>query len=443
MRCIIYIICVVVLAACASYTPVPLSPASQPKPLIDSLAGANKITHPRLPASTIDLAKPLAEQDLARLALWLSPELASARAQVGVAQGQLFAAGLLPDLQWNWSLDKPRDASLVNALMRALALDFTSLLSRSAQKDSARHGLEKVHADIAWTEWLTINQARSLSRRIHYLQVQVDFAGEAVRAAAKIYQVSHENLTKGDATLDETAVLQVAFMDAQDRQLVLVRELGAARLQLNALIGLAPETALQLAPPPAANETNALDATTMASKAVNQRFDLLALREAYAASEADVRKATRSQISLPSLSFNKARDTSAVYTRGVGVTWTLPIWNRGRGDIALATATRSQLAAEYAARVFAVQSDVAALHVDLAAIDAQIAAIGSQLDDLRKADAALAQAMMAGDVTSLTYVTVRAALLDKQLSLAALNGARAEAEVALETAVGDWLWPTY
>jgi outer membrane protein TolC len=45
------------------------------------------------------------------------------------------------------------------------------------------------------------------------------------------------------------------------------------------------------------------------------------------------------------------------------------------------------------------------------------------------------------DVTSLTYVTVRAALLDKQLSLAALNGARAEAEVALETAVGDWLWP--
>jgi outer membrane protein, heavy metal efflux system len=431
-----------VLAACASYTPIPLSPATQPKQLIESLAGANQITHSRLPARNLDLTQPLAEQDLARLALWLSPELASSRAQAGIAQAQLFAAGLLPDLQWSWSLDKPRDASLVNALMRSLALDFTNLLARSAQKESARHGLEKVQADIAWTEWLTINQARSLSRRIHYLQAQVDLAGEAASAAAKIYQVSHQNLTKGDAKLDETAVLQVAFMDAQDRQLALVRELGSARLQLNALIGLAPDAALQLAVPPSANQIDELDATTMANKAVSQRFDLVALREAYAASEADVHKATRSQISLPSFSFNKARDTSAVYTRGIGVSWTLPIWNRGRGDIALATATRSQLAAEYAARVFAVQSDVAALLADLAAIDAQIAAIGSQLDELRKADSTLAQAMMAGEVTSLTYVTVRAALLDKQLSLAVLNGARAEAEIALETAVGDWLWPT-
>ena len=44
-----------------------------------------------------------------------------------------------------------------------------------------------------------------------------------------------------------------------------------------------------------------------------------------------------------------------------------------------------------------------------------------------------------GNVTLVTYETVRASLLDKQLALSVLEQAQAEGEIALETAVGDWL----
>jgi outer membrane protein TolC len=106
-----------------------------------------------------------------------------------------------------------------------------------------------------------------------------------------------------------------------------------------------------------------LDAEALFQQALAERSDLGALRSSYEANEASLRFARVAALPLPNLSLSRARDTSDVRTSGAGLSVVLPIWNRGRGEIAIARATRMELQAEYDARVFQARADIA-LQVD-------------------------------------------------------------------------------
>lgn len=431
---------IILLSSCATYSPVPIAiDSGLIRPVLADAAQMKPISHPRLAAAILNVEQPLDELDVARLVLLLNPDLIAQRQQVGVAEAQLFSAGLLPDPQLSFSLDKPYSPGLVNALTGSLGLELGSLLTRPASKAASQHNLEKVRLDVAWSEWLTINQARTLCRRVHYLEQQLDIAEQSTMATKKIYDLSAENKRRGDAKLDETTIYQVGFMDAQDRSLSLKRNLAATRLQLNALLGLAPTDTLKLASPPAILAADKFDADLLTQTALSQRFDLQALREGYLSQESELKRTVATSIPLPQLSWNRARDTSSVWTRGPGIGFSLPLWNRGRGDIHIATATRSQMAAEYQARVYQTRMDIAGANFDLAAIETQRSALASEIPSLIAAANVLDKASREGNVTLVTYETVRASLLDKQLALSVLEQVQAEGEIALETAVGDWL----
>ncbi len=431
---------IILLSSCATYSRAPIAVDSGlVRPILTDAAQMKPINHPRLPAAALNVEQPLDELDVARLALLLNPDLAAQRQQVGVAEAQLFSAGLLPDPQLSFSLDKPYSPGLVNALSGSFGVELGSLLTRPAAKAASTHNLEKVRLDVAWSEWLTINQARTLCRRVHYLEQQLDIAEQSTVATKKIYDLSAANKRRGDAKLDETTIYQVGFIDAQDRSLSLKRNLAATRLQLNALLGLAPTDTLKLAPPSAILAADKFNADQLTQTALNQRFDLQALREGYLSQESELRRAVATSIPLPQLSWNRARDTSSVWTRGPGIGFSLPLWNRGRGDIHIAAATRSQMAAEYQARVYQTRIDIAGAQFDLTALQAQRSAITTEIPSLITAANVLDKAAREGNVTLLTSETVRVSLLDKQLALSALEQAQAEGEVALETAVGDWL----
>ena len=428
------------MAGCATYRPSPLpADAALLTPITVDLATLVPVGHPRLAARPVDFHRPLNELDVARLTLILSPDLAAKRAQVGVAEAQLFSAGLLPDPQLSLSLDRPHAAGLVNGLMAGIGFDLASLFSRGPQVDASRHSLEKVRNDVAWNEWLAINQVRTLSSKTIYLERQAKIAEDATEAAKKIYDLTAANMRRGDAKLDATALYQVGYLDARDRSLQLQRSLTEARQQLNATVGLPPGYTLSLAPLPERHDVCRAGGDELAALALRQRFDLQALREGYAAQEAGVRRAVRASLPLPQLSVNHARDTSAVWTRGIALTMNLPLWNRGRGDIRVETATRTQLATEYTARVFQARSDIAAARADFAAIGTEREALAAEMPALIRSAEVLGKAARVGDVSLVTYETVRATLLDKQLALLALDQAQSESEIVLETAVGDFV----
>lgn len=428
------------LSACASYGPAPL-PDADSMLMADPLGmRLTPIAHARLAAAPVDLNGPLSDLDVGRIMLIASPDLAALRERVGVGQAQLLAAGILPDPQLSLSLDRPIGLGMVNAFGAGMAIDLASLLTRVPRQDAARSSLQQIRQDLGWSEWLAINQARTLVRRLGFLERQQALVDAAVEVARKILTVYRNNLQSGDARLDDVSLYQVAFIDAQDRSLALARSREAARLQLNALVGLLPSTVLELEPASDLHPLDALEVIDLARRGLRSRLDLQALRAGYAAQEANVRASVAVSLPLPQLALNRNRDFSSIWSSGVAATLSLPLWNRNRGDIAIAEATRAQLAAEYRARIRQMHADIAGLSADLAALDRERNALAAELPELRRAAQTLSTASRQGSVPLVTYETIRAALLDKELTFLALQQARAEGEIALEAAVGEFLW---
>jgi hypothetical protein len=106
----------------------------------------------------------------------------------------------------------------------------------------------------------------------------------------------------------------------------------------------------------------------------------------------------------------------------------------------VAKATREQLHAEYAARVFDAQSSIAAQVESLKQIAAQRRVLDVQLNHLRDEMQPLEKASERRDVALATFETARAALLDKEIASLALAQAQSEGEIALSVDVGNLIW---
>ncbi|WP_447411797.1 TolC family protein, partial [Clostridium perfringens] len=75
------------------------------------------------------------------------------------------------------------------------------------------------------------------------------------------------------------------------------------------------------------------------------RTDLAALRQGYSAQEAAVRLAIIQQFPTLDLTVNANRDSAGNVLTGPAVAFTLPLWNRNRGNIAIERTTREALKA--------------------------------------------------------------------------------------------------
>ena len=429
---------VIVLGGCASYRPLPLD--------ADSAAGtsladaAQHIEHPRLTSLTIDPNGPWDDLQLADLAIVISPELRALRAQRKIAGAQVFNAGLLPDPQIGIGVDRPDGSGLVSAFTLSAGLDIGALLTRKRRLAGARAAAEQVRNDVAWKEWLAANQVRLLARRFEFLQHQHAIAASAADAAEKLLDLTKTSVDQGNAKLDELVLRRVAVLDARGRERSLQRETEATRLSLNQTVGVDPQVQIPLRDVTTLHDPATLDVSALDVRAIGQRLDLAALRAGYASQEASVRTAILQQYPLPTVTISRARDTTLVYTKGAAVTFALPLWNRGRGALAVADATREQLHQEYAARAFDTRATIAAQVEALQQIAAQRQLLDAQLEAMSAEMNPLEAAAQRRDVALATYETARAALLDKQIASVALAQAQSEGEIALDIAVGGLVW---
>ncbi len=229
----------------------------------------------------------------------------------------------------------------------------------------------------------------------------------------------------------------VAFLDAQDRYLSLARDVEKTRQELNQALGLKPDEQLAIAPVIINSPLETSDAATLFASARQQRLDLLALQAGYESQEATLHRAVLGQYPGFSLGLNTARDTSNVHTQGISVSLDIPIFNRNRGNIAIASSTREQLHTEYVSRLQQTRADIATLVADIQRIEQERLPLVQGLPELIREEDVLSVAARNHDVTLINYETVRASLLDKQLKLLSLEQALAEQQVALQISVGS------
>lgn len=428
------------LAGCAVYKPLPLGPVPElpGKPGLIQV-DTRSLPFPLLAAHPFDPRDGLDEIEVATLAVVNNPDLRLARDDLAIARAQAFSAGLLPDPQLALAGDLSSSAGgpdATRAFSLGLSYDIGALIGHASGRRAARAEAEKTDLALLWQEWQIVSQARLAFVRLNHgrrlLAVLEENRTLFADRAARTGQAQKRGLLASDAVLPNLTALQ----DIEQQIADLRRQSGQTAHELNALLGLdaGVELHLQDGPPAAFADEGAANAAL--AGLAQRRPDLRALAAGYTAQDQRYRAALLAQFPAVNVGLTRSRDNSNVFSNSLGITLSLPLLNRNRGNIAIERATRQKLHDEYQARVQAARNEIRAI-------------LGQQRLDreqLGRTDAALAQlepiiqkselATRSGLVDMLAYANARAALLVRQAERIKLRQQIAEQRVALQTLLG-------
>ena len=430
---------IVSLTGCATYADLPLDTGAGAAGVSQLTAPTSVMPLPALSTHRFDPADGLDVTEVAMLAVANSPDLRLKRDELGIARAQAFAAGLLPDPQLALSADFPRQSGtgISSAFSLGLSEDITALLTRSSRRAAARSQARQVNLDLLWAEWQTVAQARLLFDQVLNLRAQQARLEHERDALGTVGGYIHAALQAGNLTYDSASAGLNAEADVHKRLADTAIALHQARSDLHLLLGLAPTAKLDLVGAPWFRQPTPAQVQTALDDLPRRRPDLLALQAGYQSQQAKLRSAILAQFPALSIGFNTARDTSAVYTNGLSIGITLPLFDRNRGNIAIERATRQQLHDDYAARVLATRSDMQRITRDLATLDGQVATLSAHATQLDQARASAERAWQTGTLDWPTYLAIRSNALSADLDLLGVQQERATQSIALEALLGN------
>ncbi|MGF6729818.1 outer membrane protein TolC [Paraburkholderia youngii] len=343
-----------VVVGCSSYEPSPLP--DSPQWATDMEAGVS----------------PLTVDQVVSGALEASPDVRRAQREVDVARARRYADGLLPDPTLSFSTDRPGAEGFVPAFMVGLSYEVSALVDRPAKKRAADAFLDEKQLALAWTRWQVANHAYAL-----YVQnVSLErLEAESGQMTAHLNDVSNRMdtaLERADVTRDAAMLAQSRYRDSAQQSGALQQEHLKAIQELNTLLGLRPGTRLKLAAPP---EPSDIPEDVIARALIDlgqHRPDLLALRAGYDEQDERYRAALLGQFPKLDVGVTRGRDTSAIYTSGLTLSVTLPLFNGNRGNIAIEKATRESLYDEYVQRLDDAYTAVEGITADLRLLQEQL-----------------------------------------------------------------------
>ena len=427
------------LAGCASYAPKPLPervnlPRSASAISIDPahLPFRSLATHLFNPADGLDM------DEVAMLAVANNPQLRQARDDLGIARAQSFAAGLLPDPQLGITSDHPTNgtAGNTNAFNLNPSFDVSALLLRSSRKGAATAREQRVNLELLWQEWQVVSQARLLFARLTAQDALMQQLQVARTLLADRSRRTQKALAAGNVTLDFASADLAALQGVERR----INDLERSRLQnrasLNGVLGLAADAPLDLVGEPQAAAIDAAALRAGLEQRLNQRPDLQALQAGYRSQEEKFRGAVLAQFPALNVGLTRARDTSGLYSVGFGLTLSLPVFNRNRGNIAIEDATRRKLYDEYQNRLNGAYSEIALALENLPLLRSQLRRTRQGVAELETVAHRAEAAFRAGNLAAPDYVRLQTALLDKQIEAINLQEALMEQQIALETLFG-------
>ncbi len=412
-------------------------------PLVARLApdvGSLDRTRPGGPPIPAD--RPLTPAELGLLAVQNSPDLRAARARRGVAQAQVIQAGLLPDPvlsgSYNVLLAGP---AFANAIGATLTQDVSALVTLSARRRAARQAALQVDADLVWQEWQTISRAQTLAIELveqARLLASLEQTLDALKQRASITAAA---VRQGNATLQSLAPDVAALTSLQTQYDAAVLAQDQRWQSLDALLGLLPGVRPLLATALDIPTITIAEADTLLASLPDRRPDLIALQLGYAAQQASLRAAILGQFPALTLGPNYGSDTSRVQSFGPSASLTLPLFNRNRGQVAIQTATREQLRAEYLARLDTAAGGVRALATNLTLLERQLRQAQAGVAQARALAVDASGALRSGLLDELTYVELLSTRLEKERQVIGLEQQVLDDRTALATLLGAGLPP--
>jgi len=429
------------LCSCAEYLPNPLSERIdlRDKPALMMVTPAD-VPLPVLRSHRFDLRRPLDMDEVATLAVVANPDLRAARARLGVARAQSFAAGILPNPQFTVDYGFLTGGPGTNdGYAIGLAQDVLPLLTLSVRKAAAERDAAAVSLDILWQEWLVVSQARTLYVQRASLEQQRAILTGSLALFAGRYQRSNAAMMKGDEILPVVAADLVSLSAIETQTNDVEQLILRNKHDLNALLGLKPDAPLRLAGLSLPSGLDGRRLTPRLADLAGHRPDILALKLGYGAEEERVRQTIIEQFPKLSIGTSRAKDTTAVFTQTLSVSLTLPVFDRNQGNIAIEAATRERLKLEYQARLNASYAASARLVTEIALAEGQLRTAESRTANLQTALDQSQAAFKAGNLDGRTYADLETSLVTSKLTAAKLRQVILEQRVALQTLVGSEL----
>ena len=434
------------LAGCARYHPMPLTPEVAARALkvpdIQELKiQVSKIRHPLLRPVPFDLSNGLSPDEAALLAIIINPRLKAARDEKAIASAQLLKAGILPNPQISGEIDVPTGGYTAGTFLGytlGLNWDWTSLIGRGLRIKGARAHRDSVELGIAWQEWQVAESARLHWLRLYWLNKKVLLLSRAAEGYKKNLKVVKKAVDMGDKTAVDLAAARASYQrslisleEARERQ-------GQERLALNQALGLPASRDIPLEKIVIPDSWYRIDPSSLLADIRDRRLDLAALRLGYESQEQAVRAAVLSQFPKINIGLVEARDTGNVITTGPALTIDIPFFDRGQGRIALERATRKRLFDDYVARLFDARSKITSLADQIHSMLSRIQEIHSAIDAERDLVNVYQRAMRHGNADILTLYQARMDLIGLETELLDLRQTLTDLRIALETASGTY-----
>lgn len=431
--------CSVWLAGCATYSPQPLGEGQGAKDVSQLSVDASTMPLPALRTHRFDLSHGMDVTDVAILAVANNPDLKVTRDQLGIARAQAFQAGLLPDPQISINqeyLTHPIPGYRTSSAY-GISEDITSLLLRSTRKAAANAQADQVNLDLLWAEWQTIAQARLLFNQVVSLREQQQRLAAEQAALVSVDGYVRKALQEGNLTYDGASAGLNAYADATKRLSDCTVQWHQAEHDLRLLLGLAPDAPLDLIGEPFQASPTPDQVDVALASLPQRRPDLLALQAGYKAQEATLRGAIRAQFPALSFGVDRQNDNSGVGSHGINIGFTLPLFDRNRGNIAIEKATRQQLKDDYENRVLTTRNDIRQLMLDQDTLARQHEQSQSHAKHLDDALHAAESAWQKGLLDWPTYLSIRSNALNADMDDIAARDQQSQQAIALETLLGS------
>lgn len=421
------------VAGCASYRPLPL-------PAAPDLAQTPNLTIPRAQLDVPGLAPHAVPSDgldevtVMTLGVLNNPELKAERLQRGVADAQVLQAGLLPDPELGASF---AESALNYGGALNLTEDIRTILTRGAIEAEAKASARQIDLNILWQEIQVAEQARELFIRERSNARLRQILGDSRTLFQQKYQRDRRAMHEGNATAGTVAADITLVANANQAWRGLETQENLDRHKLNALLGLDPQAPLHLIGSTKMKPLTNAEFRQAISSLPRRRIDLRALAAGYQSKQEALRGAILAQFPALSAGVDVDRDpVEGVNTLGPEVTLTLPVFNRNRGQIAMARASRAMLRQQYQAQLDAAvgQADEVwrASHI----LAAQLKDLDAQIPILRRTAAAARKSLELYNLDAGLYVTTQSNLLAKEAEAIGLQESLETSRSALATLLG-------
>lgn len=380
----------------------------------------------------------LTQAEATKIALWNNAAYQELLADLGISRAQLLDAGLITDPEFVIFFPLgPKQLEFaifetVNSIwLRELRVRVASMDLAQVSQSMVQNGLQ------------TIRDARVAHANLVQAQQQAEVARAADSIRTQISELARKRLEAGDVSELEVTTAHIDALQAKATAARAEQDVRLALHRLRTVLGLAMLDAPLIAIDNAAGVTEDIseDAEQLVGEALATRPDLRAAEIGFEAACQRVGLAKRGFMLLDAV-YDANGSGKKGFESGPGLRFTVPIFNRNRGGIAIADAGWHQAARQYVTVRDQITLDVRVAHTQLVQARVNLRLLQSEiLPALQEAQGLAQRNYEDGGATYFLVLQTTGPYLDARNRESLLMGDLHRAIAELERSVGTRLMP--